>query len=106
MIALNNNESPIDRNSRGMNGRLVVDAIEWRLTLTKIQPVVFNNKIKILQSKFNFYIKLYFNMLSKGTREWTTLKRIRSGFGCAKSSIKMGGQPENGQPNLRLHLQT
>jgi len=44
----------LKRYGLGMLGRIVVDALEWRLTLTKVQGKVFLNKIRVLQSKFIF----------------------------------------------------
>jgi hypothetical protein len=44
----------LKRNGLGMHGRRVVDAFEWKVTLTKIQGKVFLNKIRVLQSKFIF----------------------------------------------------
>jgi len=50
-------KSHSNRNAKGMKGRLVVDALEWKLTLTKVQGRVFLNKIRVLQRKYDFLIK-------------------------------------------------
>mgnify|MGYP003132386102 CR=1 FL=1 len=51
----------------------------WNYICKECRTIKFLNKICVLQRKFKYYIKS-----SKGIREWTTLIKIKSGFGCVK----------------------
>ena len=70
----------------------------WGLTTQRMVPPK--------RASYKYYRELSLRIIksSKEIREWITLIKIRSGFGCDKSSIKMGGQLESGQPKLKLHL--